>query len=129
MPAGAPSKYDPKYCDEIVEFCGDGFSIGAFAGHIGVCRDTITEWGKVHPEFSAAVTRAKAASLLAWEKKGHKVADGHGGAGSSTVVVFALKNLGGGDWADKQEHDHTHSGDVTITRRVVKAKGKPEEID
>ena len=49
---GRPSVYDPAFCDEIVEFCSQGFSITAYAGSIGVSRRTITEWTTVHEAFS-----------------------------------------------------------------------------
>ena len=59
---GRPSLYDPKFCDMVVEDMGQGYSLTAFAGLIGVNRSTITEWMNAHPDFSAAVTRGKAAS-------------------------------------------------------------------
>jgi hypothetical protein len=42
----------------VEEHCRDGRSLTSFAAEIGVCRDTINEWRKVHPQFSAACSRA-----------------------------------------------------------------------
>ena len=127
MPGGRPTLYDPRYCEEIVAFCAEGFSLTGFAGHIGVSRQSITEWASVHPEFSLAVRRAKAACGLAWERKSMKVADGHGGPGASTVCVFGMKNMAPDDWADVSET--RHSGGINITRHVVKGRAKPELED
>jgi hypothetical protein len=52
---GRPSDYDHAYCEQVVSFCAQGYSLTAFAGEIGVCRDTISEWCRKHPEFSASV--------------------------------------------------------------------------
>ena len=36
-----------------------------------------------------------------------KVASSGGGPGTATVIVFGLKNMGGGEWADKSEVKNT----------------------
>ena len=61
---GRPSKYQPSYCGEVVDCGARGFSLTAFAGEIGVSRDTITEWMKVYPEFSLACKKAQAKRTL-----------------------------------------------------------------
>lgn len=66
--AGAPSKYKPEYCSQLIEFMGDEarpMPYEAFAHVIGVDRDTLYEWEKVHKEFSDAKKKAKAANLQA----------------------------------------------------------------
>jgi transcriptional regulator with XRE-family HTH domain len=107
MPAGRPSKYDPAYCDQVEEAMAEGYSLTAFAGKIDVSRSTINEWMENHPEFSEAVSRAKAKRLLKWEEIGLGVARNGGGTGSATVVVFGLKNMGGDEWADVQRSEIT----------------------
>src|SRR4051812_23315913 len=90
MAVGRPTKYDRRYCDDIVAFCRHGYSITAFAGHIGVARSTIQEWAATHDEFSVAVKTAKAASALWWEERGRSVAERGGGNGAATMVIFNL---------------------------------------
>ena len=107
MPAGRPSKYSPAYCEEIVNFCSEGGSITAFAGEIGVDRDTISEWAKVHPEFSASVKRAKAKLAAWWDKQARSVATGGGTGGRATMVIFGLKNHAPEDYSDTTKHEHT----------------------
>ena len=106
MTAGRPTKYDPKYCDEIIDYMGQGYSKTAFAGHIGVSRETIYEWGRTHEEFSDATKRAEAArtgdleSRLLDPSRGTPVA----------AAIFALKNAAPEEWRDKREVEH--SGEV-----------------
>ena len=90
---------------------GLGYSLGAFAGLVGVNRDTLKEWQAVHPEFSAAVSRAKAKRLAKWELAAMKGAFTQEG-GNATLLIFGLKNAGrnvGGDdeWAEKSEVKHS----------------------
>lgn len=98
MSAGRPSTYDPAYCERVVEFLKDGFSLAAFAGEIGVARSTVYEWAKEHPEFSDAVKTAQAGAVLAWEKR--LKAASTGGNGNPTAIIFGLKNRAADEWRD-----------------------------
>ncbi len=111
MPAGRPSLYDPAYCEQIVEFCADGSSISSFAASLGVSRQTITEWGNVHPEFSASVKAAKARVAAWYDKTARKIAAD--GGGNATICIFGLKNFDDEDFRDKVETEH--SGNVGFT--------------
>ncbi len=62
---------------------------------------------KEHPEFLAALNRAKAKRLLEWEKIGLKVAREGGTGGQSTMITFGLKNMGGVGGSNKQQLEHT----------------------
>lgn len=100
-PVGRPSEYDPAYCDGVVEFMGQGYSLTAYAGEISHHRETLLEWGKVHPEFSDAVKRGQAARTKCLEE---------GLLGSDigprvTARIFALKNAAPDEWADVQKRE------------------------
>lgn len=69
-PVGRPTDYDEKFCDMLVEHMGEGLSFEAFAGLIGVCKQTLFNWEKIHPEFLDSKERGIAKSLLWWEKAG-----------------------------------------------------------
>jgi hypothetical protein len=107
-------------CDQVEEFMADGYSLTAFAGKIGVNRDTLHNWGNEHPEFFEAVTRGKAKQLLWWESAARKIADGKGGPGASTITIFGMKNCGGGEWKETREYRHSGpNGDpVKITSNM-----------
>ena len=109
---GRPTKYDPAYCDAVVEHMSEGASLLSFAASIDVARSTINEWADVHPEFSEAVSRGKAKCAAWWETAGRNLA--LKGEGNATMVVFGLKNMGADEWRDKQEVEH--SGGVKVER-------------
>ena len=123
---GRPSKYDPKYCDEIIKFfdvphserviasratgkndyekieykvvgCSLPFFSG-FAHKIGVATMTIQEWSKVHPEFSCAYARAKELQHIMLHENTLK------GLYNPHYAIFAAKNIT--DWRDKVEIEH-----------------------
>lgn len=105
MGAGRPTKYDPKYCEEVIEYMAQGLSLTAFAGHLRVHRGTINEWMANHPEFSEAVKVAQGCRTECLEK---------GLLGSDvgpmiTARIFALKNAAPDEWRDKREVDLTSS--------------------
>jgi hypothetical protein len=63
-PVGRPSKYDPKYIDEVdiyLATTGQGQQhmpkIESFAIRIGVSKNTLYEWAKEHKEFQDALGR------------------------------------------------------------------------
>jgi hypothetical protein len=113
---GRPSLYDPRYCDEVIVHMEQGYSLASFSDYILVNRDTIHEWTRVHPDFSDAVARGKAARLKFWEKLGIEVAQTGGNGSQATMVIFGLKNMGSDEWRDKQEV--THSGQLSLTSLV-----------
>ena len=67
---GRPTKYDPKYCDMIVEFMSKGKSLIGFAASIDVVVSTLYEWEKKQPDFSDAIKVARQKSQLWWEENG-----------------------------------------------------------
>lgn len=127
-PIGRPSKYDPAYCDQIVEHMAEGASMTSFAAEIDVARSTLNEWAEHHPEFSEAIKRAKAKCAAWWEKKAR---DGAGGGEvNPTLVIFGLKNMGADDWRDKQEIDHrSPDRSMSPTRIEIVAPGSVSDND
>lgn len=95
---GRPSLYRPQYCADVVEAMGAGHSFTAFAGMIGVSKDTLYEWKRTHPEFAEASEVAKPARLLFLERRLLE-ADTTQKVSSS---IFALKNADPSEWREKQ---------------------------
>jgi hypothetical protein len=122
MAGGRPTKYDPGFIDSIVEFMGRGYSLTAYAGEIGVHRETLLNWGQEHPEFFDAIKRGKAARVKCLEttlllgETGPKVT-GH---------IFALKNADPDEWRDKHEYEHggTGGGPIQLVTGVIRADDK-----
>lgn len=116
MPAGRPTKYEPQYCEQVIEHMKQGASLTSFAASISVARSTINVWMADFPEFSESVKIAKAHCAAWWEKLGRENAQS--GDGNATLVIFGLKNMGREDWRDKQEIDHTSSDNSMSPTRI-----------
>jgi hypothetical protein len=84
---------------------GDGRSLTAFAGLIGVARDTVYEWMTRHAAFSDAVSRARAARLLWWERKLGRSRKG----AETTASIFALRNIDPIEWRDVRHTSVDHN--------------------
>lgn len=120
-----PTKYDPAYCDAVVEHCATGASLTSFAAEIDVARSTINEWMEANPEFSEAVKRAKAKCAAWWEKNAR---DGATGAKdvNPTLCIFGLKNMASEDWREKQEVQHSGGMKVERVERVIVDPANPD---
>jgi hypothetical protein len=70
MAGGRPSVYDPAFCEKVVELGKLGKSLVQIACALDVTRETIYAWMREKPEFSDAMTRAKANSQAWWEEMG-----------------------------------------------------------
>ncbi|MBV1701671.1 MAG: hypothetical protein KGQ46_07615 [Hyphomicrobiales bacterium] len=99
---GRPSKYQEAYCEAIVAFMRQGYSATAFAGSIGVGRETISQWAIAHAEFQVALHAGKAACLRFWEGLAIKAGTSSRDGGAPAIIAFALRNMGPHDWTDKQ---------------------------
>ncbi len=111
MTAGRPSTYSEEFCDMVVETMGTGLSLTAFAGEIGVTRQTLNNWANEHPEFFDAVKRGQAKRVAYLERR---LLDGEIGP-RVTSHIFALKNADPEEWKDKREVEH--SGGIETTTK------------
>ena len=117
-PTGRPTKYNQKYCKEIVAYFDvdatrivedmrrDGSTterrvanamptFAKFARKINVNTDTLAEWRKKHQEFSEAYKKCK-------ELQEEFLIDvGLAGVTSASFVIFTMKNVCG--WRDEKD--------------------------
>lgn len=100
---GRPSKYDPKYCDEVIAHMRQGLSFETFAAKIDVNRDTIYEWRNQHDEFSDAVKKGFDLSQTYWEQMGVAGMAGKIKNFNATIWIFNMKNRF--KWRDRQPEE------------------------
>ena len=117
-PGGRPTDFKDSYCKEVVEFLSKGYSLAAFAGSIGVSRDTVYDWGKKLPEFSDALAKAKAARTLYWEKRLDVATK------DARAVIFALRNACSEEWKNQPEVSVVVNNETGVTVDLSKP---PEE--
>jgi transposase len=111
---GRPTKYKPEFCQRVIELASEGMGKAEIACGIGVSRDTIHEWTKVHQDFSDAIRRAYEEALAWWERKGREATFGGVPGFQSTAYIFQMKNRFKDDWRDKIDHDVEFTGDIHV---------------
>ena len=94
---GRPSLYRPSYCEAVKDFMGQGYSLSAFAGSIGCDRATIYEWEHSIPEFSEAISIARAKRVQRLEQELLRASDGP----TVNALILALMNACPAEWRTK----------------------------
>jgi len=116
MAGGRPTKYDPAYCQQLIDHMADGASVGSFCAEIDVARATINLWASQHPEFMEALSRGKAKAQAWWEKVGRGIAMGEDG--NASMCIFGMKNMGGDDWQEVTKRELTGKNGGPIEQEV-----------
>lgn len=96
-------EYHPEYCQAVVSFCGQGYSLTAFAGRLGVSRDDLVAWELRYPEFQRAVLAARAAATRFFEYTARAIAINGGEPGAATMTAFYLRALAPEEFARIRE--------------------------
>jgi len=98
---GCPTKYDPKYCQMIIDYFSvkpykivnkkripcDLPTLEGFSGKINVFVDTLLNWRKEHPDFLRAIAKCKAL------QKHILITNGLQGLYQSNFAIFVTSNL------------------------------------
>jgi hypothetical protein len=125
---GRPSDYRPEYCEAVIAYMSQGYSLTAFAGSIRQSRDAIYDWIRAHSEFSHAVSRARAARV-AWLET--KLLRSRKGA-ETTAAIFALKNAAPDEWRDMKQTEYRHSLSIdqltTEQLHAIAAGASPADV-
>jgi len=113
MPAGRPSKYEPRFIDEVDKYLATTGKenqhlpkLESFATWIDVSVDALADWEKLHPEFSGALEKIKRL------QKEQLIDDGiYGGKEvNATIVKLLLQNNHG----MREKVDNNLSGNVAV---------------
>jgi len=114
---GRPTKYEPRFCDMLIEHMAKGYSFESFASISDTCKDTLYEWVKTHPEFSDARKKALDKNRYWWESQAienilnkeetTKDKDGNFNTVKTSINapiwIFNMKNRFKDEWRDRQE--------------------------
>lgn len=112
---GRPTKYDPKYCQMIIDFMSKGKSLTAFAGEINVVVSTVYEWEKKYPDFSEATKVARQKCQKWWEDQGQigLFMGKEDGSFSQSAWIFNMKARFG--YRDKVEVEQKVEGSIKLS--------------
>lgn len=126
MPAGRPSKYDPKFCDRVIELGKEGASKAEIALDLDIVYNTLEAWQESHPEFLKAVKDAERLAQGWWEKRGRIATFGGYDGFNATSFIFNMKNRFKEDWRDKVEQQHSGHIKTERVERVIVDPANPD---
>ena len=122
MPGGRPSKYKPKFCKVVEEVGAEGGWVSEMAEACDVHRSTFDEWCKHHPEFSAALMRAKQKAQAWFEAEGRKGLKEDRFNSSLWAKQMSARHRA--EYSERSQVDHVSSdGSMTPSEIVIKAPG------
>jgi hypothetical protein len=121
MPAGRPTDYRPEYCADVIEFGSQGKSLTWMAATLGIAKSTLQLWEKDIPEFSVAMTRARALSQLWWEDAGQNNMVMGPGQGTFNASVWSRSMAARfpEDWRENKGVELTGPGGGAVEVRQV----------
>ncbi len=111
-----PIEITPALCKRAEKLAAGGRTEKQIAISLGFCNDTLIEKKKKYPEFSEAIKKGKAKAISVVENMLFEEASD----GNTTAMIFFLKNRNHEYWKDR--HEVEHSGDVTLSDAVKKAR-------
>lgn len=109
---GRSSLYKEEYNEMLVEHMSQGLSYESFAGLIGVTRDCLYKWEKMHSAFLYSKMLGKSKMLLTLESIGLKGMMGKLPGFNASTFIFTMKNKC--NWSDKQEIEQSQNISIKI---------------
>lgn len=113
---GAPPAYRPEFCQLVIDELAKGYSLGGFAGLVGVDRATVNRWIERYPAFRTACATGSQGKQRFWEGRLIDVAETGGRGSQGQVAIFGVLNSGREDWRNRTEIEH--SGTVSLAAVV-----------
>lgn len=127
MTAGRPTDFKESYGEEILSLMASGLSLAAAAAELGIHRQRVYDWLKIHPEFSDTIRLAQVKRQLFLERRLLSAEAGP----VVTSTIFALKNAGPDDWREKVDHELTgaNGGPIKTDNRFEIVLVPPDKGD
>ena len=111
----------------LIDHMSSGLSYECFAAIANCCDDTLREWEKNYPEFSAAKKEAFTKNRVFWEKIGIAGMSGKIKNFSAVMWIFNMKNRFRHEWNENFQHDISTMKDGNVKINVVLPKNNREK--
>ena len=143
---GRPTKYDPKYIEQVYKLCLLGATDSDMANFFNISEATLNNWKIEYPDFLESIKNGKERADATVAESLYKRANGYEHEDidikmyegqiiktklikhyppDTTAGIFWLKNRRPKEWRDKQEVEH--SGSMEVTGFTVKVKKPADE--
>ena len=148
---GPESGYKPEHCELARQVARLGATNEELADILGVCRATLQNWIRDHPEFREAIDQgklvgdAKVADRLYQRAIGYErpairffankegppteVKYTYHHPPDTTAAIFWLRNRRRADWREQVEHRHTTSAELVMVLEAARLRARPATAD
>lgn len=117
----AESKYEPRFCQMLIDHMSQGKSFESFGATAKVGRRTLFDWLEKHQDWKEAKERGEMAALSFFETRlmagisGQKVQNFDHKLSNPTLLIFALKTRFHKTYGEKKE-ELDDDDDLEFTR-------------
>ena len=125
MAGGRPTKYEPEFCQRVIEYGKEGMSKAEMSANLEITRETFNQYEKEYQEFSDAVKEAINSSQAWWESKGRQAVFNSVNF-NATAFIFNMKNRFKEEWSDKTVTEH--QGSISLEGLYGAVAGKTESL-
>ena len=112
MTAGRPTKYKPEFCERVIKLGKEGKSPAQIACNLEIGRASLHDWAEAHPDFSAALTRAKDEEQNWWENKGQSSLSAD--RFQAAVWKKSMEARFRDDYTERKEHGGIGGGAINV---------------
>lgn len=122
------TEYKPELCEDLIEFMSTGMDFKAYAGHLGVGRQTLYDWCERHPAFAEAkeIARAKQYTTLFRQAIEHITFSKDSSRLDFQTWNKIMHNCFREDWAPEIQKD---GDDPADSRAIVDELKKLKDLD
>ena len=125
---GRPSKYDPKFCDILIDVMKDGGHVAMICCTLGIVKETFYNWIKDHEEFKKAYEIAKMYNEAYYEELGRRLATGSAPKGANATAYAIIMNNKFG-WSKRESSDLAAQTINIQNMNVLQALPKEELLE
>lgn len=118
-PEGRPSKYDPSFCQKVIELGKIGASKIEMACELGICKATFSNYEAEYPEFLASVKLAVMHSQAFWEQKGRLATFGGVPNFNAVAWIFNMKNRFSQSWKDNNKSEGEDENIAEVLKTLI----------
>lgn len=95
------TKYKTKYCGEAIDYLSKDRSLSSLCAHFDICRETLTNWRRAHPDFDSAIRRGREKAVAKFEEDlRNGITSGAGQYNAMAAALYA-RNVHGFDAKQK----------------------------
>ncbi len=105
---GAPSKYKPDMCQQVLDCMAEGMPKKAVAKELGIAYNTFLSYTDQHEAFALAVEEGEHLAEVYWQDQFEKGALGQNKDVNPTMMIFYMKNRF--NWRDRLDQHLTAQG-------------------